>query len=71
MRFALLNSIRLGEELQSRSMVRIGEEEEWITPVVAMLTEHAAPADAELFLKQKGLEHRLDVLRKMLEKYPR
>lgn len=74
MRLSLLNSTRLGEELRqharSGGMTRKSHEE-WVTPVVQLLHEHAAQEDAELFLRQRSLNEQLQVLEQLLGKYPR
>ncbi len=44
--------------------------EEWVTPVVQLLHEHAAQEDAELFLRQRSLNEQLQVLERLLGKYP-
>jgi hypothetical protein len=72
MRLSLLNSVRLGGEL--RQQARGGgltrkAHEDWVTPVVQLLHEHAEQEDAELFLRQRSLVEQLRALEQLLEKY--
>ena len=70
MRYSLLNSIRLGQQLtMMHSGPGIRELEGWVTPVVALLTEHADRADAERFLRRDNLPAQLEVLNELLKKY--
>lgn len=73
MRLSVLNSIRLGEELRRRARggsMTWQAHEEWVTPVVQLLHEHAEQEDAELFLRQRSLAEQLQTLEQLLEKYP-
>jgi hypothetical protein len=74
MRLSLLNSIRLGKELRQRARgggMTQKAHEEWVTPVVQLLHEHAEQEDAELFLQQRSLAEQLQALERLLEKHPR